>query len=136
MANKIITNFVFADALHLVRGREGKHGVHFILSVAYRAMFDIDIDIDGVTKSVTKTITVPPGFATDFASIPRMFQGIVQKLGPHIEAAVVHDYLCVDKPWTSKVAADVFYAGMLAGGTPKRLAWVMWKAVCWGGPRW
>jgi hypothetical protein len=128
VADKIITNFVFADDLWLFRNRESGNDALFILGVAYRAMFDMD--------GVTHTVTVPPGFQTDFASIPRVFQNVITKLGPHIEAAVVHDYLCVTKPWTSEVAADIFYAGMLAGGTPKRTAWIMWKAVCWGGPQW
>lgn len=42
----------------------------------------------GVTK-----ITVPAGFVTDFASIPRIFRIIIPKLGKWNKAAVVHDYL-------------------------------------------
>ncbi len=42
-------------------------------------------------------IVVPTGFETDFASIPRIFQNIIQVNGKHRKAAVVHDYLCVNK---------------------------------------
>jgi hypothetical protein len=39
-------------------------------------------------------IVVPAGYATDFASIPCMFQNIIQVNGRHRRPAVIHDYLC------------------------------------------
>lgn len=39
-------------------------------------------------------IVVPAGYATDFASIPRLFQNIIQVNGRHRKPAVLHDYLC------------------------------------------
>lgn len=39
-------------------------------------------------------ITVPTGYPTDFASIPRLFQSVIQVNGRHRKAAVIHDYLC------------------------------------------
>ena len=36
---------------------------------------------------------VPAGFTTDFASIPRIFQGLIPKHGRFDAAAIVHDYL-------------------------------------------
>jgi hypothetical protein len=38
-------------------------------------------------------VTVPVGFITDFASIPRIGRSIIQKDGPHRLPAVLHDYL-------------------------------------------
>ena len=38
-------------------------------------------------------ITVPIGFVTDFASIPRFARMIIPKLGRWNKAAVLHDYL-------------------------------------------
>ena len=40
-----------------------------------------------------ETITVPAGFETDFASVPRMFWNLIPPLGRYGEAAVVHDWL-------------------------------------------
>jgi hypothetical protein len=37
-------------------------------------------------------ITVPKGFVTDGASIPRIFWNIFYPLGPYFDAAVVHDW--------------------------------------------
>jgi hypothetical protein len=39
-------------------------------------------------------ITVPPGFKTDFASVPWFFRRFIPKTGKYNEAAVIHDYLC------------------------------------------
>lgn len=38
-------------------------------------------------------ITVPTGFLTDGASIPRAFWNILSPFGPYFPAALVHDYL-------------------------------------------
>lgn len=39
------------------------------------------------------TITVPAGFITDFASVPRLLWNILPPYGPAGKAAVIHDYL-------------------------------------------
>ena len=38
-------------------------------------------------------VTVPTGFVTDFASIPRIFWSLLRPDGEYAYAAVVHDYL-------------------------------------------
>ena len=38
-------------------------------------------------------LTVPAGFMTDLASVPRCFRWAVGRVGPYLEAAIVHDYL-------------------------------------------
>lgn len=40
-----------------------------------------------------KPVTVPPGFVTDFASIPRAFWSILPTDGPYVFAAIIHDFL-------------------------------------------
>ena len=44
-----------------------------------------------------REIIVPPKELTDFASIPRLFQNIIQVNGRHRKPAVVHDHLCEHK---------------------------------------
>jgi hypothetical protein len=44
-----------------------------------------------------REVVVPVGYRTNFASIPRLFQTIIQVNGRHRKAAVVHDYLCDNK---------------------------------------
>lgn len=40
-----------------------------------------------------EVVNVPPGFATDFASVPRPFWAIISPWGRHGRAAIVHDFL-------------------------------------------
>lgn len=42
------------------------------------------------------TITVPAGFITDGASIPRVFWTLLMPFGPYFAAAIIHDYLYSD----------------------------------------
>jgi len=39
------------------------------------------------------TVTIPTGFITDGASIPKVFWSILYPFGPYFPAALVHDYL-------------------------------------------
>jgi hypothetical protein len=48
-------------------------------------------------------VTVPTGFVTDFASIPRAFWSLLKPDGNYAWAAVVHDYLY----WTQTTSKDV-----------------------------
>jgi hypothetical protein len=41
----------------------------------------------------SEVVNVPPGFATDFASVPRPFRTIISPWGRHGRAAIVHDSL-------------------------------------------
>ena len=57
-------------------------------------------------------ITVPPGFITDFASIPRVFWPIIAPNGKHGKAAVIHDY-CYATACYRKLRSDrIFLEGM------------------------
>ena len=40
------------------------------------------------------TFTVPAGFVTDFASVPRVFVWLLPRYGRWTQAAILHDYLC------------------------------------------
>ena len=49
-----------------------------------------------IWQTDTDTITVPRGFISDGASVPRAFWWFCPPLrGPHARAAVLHDHLCV-----------------------------------------
>ena len=54
-------------------------------------------------------ISVPDGFVTDFASVPRLFWSFVSPTGRHSRAAVVHDYLYTQTE-VSQVVADAVFA--------------------------
>jgi len=70
-------------------------------------------------------ISVPAGYRTDLASVPRPFWSVFPPSGAYAPAAVVHDYLC-DRPCVcSRFLADAIFRELMAElGVPrwKRLA--------------
>ena len=46
---------------------------------------------------VTPEVTVPAGFITDGASVPRVFQNLVPAFHRYFMACIVHDYMCVHR---------------------------------------
>ena len=86
-----------------------------------------------------ETFTVPAGFTTDFASVPRVFTWLLPRYGTWTQAAILHDYL-----WSisgdgriDKYDADgIFNRSMRELGVPYLRRWIMWTAVRWAaGPR-
>lgn len=92
-----------------------------------------------MSPHIDYTVTVPEGFETDLASIPRMFTYILPINDRHRLAAVVHDYMYArrgvlpGKIVTRKQADQVFYEAMMALKVPKWKAWTMYRGVRAGG---
>lgn len=81
-----------------------------------------------------RTVEVPVGFTTDFASIPRLVWPIYPPYGDTWgKAAVVHDYLYATQPdWCSRKRADQeFLCGMKVLGCPWTRRTVMYQMVRW-----
>lgn len=83
-------------------------------------------------------ITVPEGFVTDLASIPRGLWNLLPKAGPYVKAAVVHDWLYWDgriegAPITRGDADGVFKRAMESVGVGAFKRNLIWLAVRVGG---
>jgi len=77
---------------------------------------------------------VPPEFYTDLASIPKWVpKWVAAKVGPHIEAAVLHDYIYVVCAFPKEVADALFLFVMEHDGVGRFQSWYMHKAVRLGG---
>lgn len=66
-------------------------------------------------------ITVPKGFLTDGASVPKMFWSIFDPFGEYFRAAVLHDFLYSTQgcAWlTRKECDDLFKEAMFNAGVP------------------
>ena len=61
-------------------------------------------------------IIVPAGFVTDLASIPRIFQGLIPKIGKHRLPAIVHDYLVRRQSFERRLADRIFLEAMKLQG--------------------
>ena len=94
----------------------------------------------------TDRITIPDGFETDLASVPRLFWALLPPQGAYERAAVLHDYLCVQlaaRQWprgsdgrilyvTSRHTDGLFRRVMREAGVGFVTRWVMWCGVRWG----
>lgn len=76
-----------------------------------------------------EVITVPVGFVTDFASIPRAFWSIIPPHGIYAKAAIIHDYLYTHGTKGRKYADDVFDEGMKVLGVSDFTRKAMYLAV-------
>jgi hypothetical protein len=80
----------------------------------------------------------PAGAVVDGASIPRVAWTVIGGPfeGRYRDASVIHDVFCESKSRAWKVVHETFYYAMLARGTPRWQAKVMYAAVYHFGPRW
>jgi len=73
--------------------------------------------------------TVPAKFVTDLASIPRVFQSLIPKLGRHNGPSVIHDRQYVEKTWKKRDVDRFFRATSKAAKVPYHRRILMWLAV-------
>ncbi|MFN3513442.1 MAG: DUF1353 domain-containing protein [Phenylobacterium sp.] len=76
------------------------------------------------------TIIVPPGFITDFTSIPRPLWRIEPPTGPSMKAAVVHDWLYASMHRPRAEADAIFSEALAVLGVPAAK-----RAMLYGGVR-
>ena len=62
------------------------------------------------------SITVPAGFVTEFASIPRVLWSELSPVGEHKLAAIVHDYLYWFQPCEREETDNLLMIAMSEGG--------------------
>jgi hypothetical protein len=90
-----------------------------------------------------KIIHVPVGFATDFASIPRLFWGILSPTGDYGKAAVIHDFLYRNggkwngEQYNRKQSDKVFLEGMVVLDVNPFVRWLIyWSVRLFAGGAW
>ena len=85
-------------------------------------------------------IVVPAGLITDLTSVPRLLRWAIGRVGPWLEAAIVHDYLYIawqDVPGRGPRAADRAFADavMLAAMRAAEVGPWTAAAIHWGVSR-
>lgn len=78
-------------------------------------------------------ITVPRGFVTDFASVPRIFWIILPPWGKYGKAAVLHDYLYQQGKFIRLLCDSIFFEAMTVLGVPRWQKWLIYLGVRLGG---
>ena len=134
---KRITGFWYETDLCLARLK--KRDCRFKSEDQYLVAKDyvVCLELDG---SKNMTITVPRGAITDLASVPRPFRGFVGRVGPHLEASIVHDWLYVEWQKSKRIPTDdmrlfsdrVMLAGMLASGMGCKAYVIYWAIRVFG----
>jgi hypothetical protein len=82
-------------------------------------------------------VSVPHGFVTDFASVPRFFWRVLPPTGEYGKAAVVHDWLYRTHLTSREEADRVFLEAMRDLGVAEWKARTMYRAVrLFGGKAW
>lgn len=87
-----------------------------------------------------KFVTVPAGFLTDGASVPRIFWDLFPPWGVYGQAAILHDWLCTNRVLTKNGDSNelkltqqevdlVLAAAMKALGTPWWKRTLIYRAV-------
>jgi hypothetical protein len=92
-----------------------------------------------------QVFSIPDGFATDLASVPRFFWSLLPPDGRYEKAAVLHDWLCTElararaggppAPATGRDTDALFRRVMAEGGVGFVTRWIMWCGVRWGAAK-
>lgn len=96
---------------------------------------DCDCESDApLPERCDTAVTVPAGFLTDFASIPRVVWSVIgHPAGRYAQAAVLHDWMYRSGSVRRSRADELFRESMLVLGVPAWQRWAMWAAVRVGG---
>jgi hypothetical protein len=87
------------------------------------------------SETLGQEITVPSGFFTDLASVPRLFRWLVPVANAkNRKAAIVHDYLCTEAAQKfygidQRMADKIFREALAVCNVHPVGQWVMWTPV-------
>ena len=139
-----VVDFDYRSPLHLTRSiqavqRRAGEDADYVLAEPYESTVTVR-PRDGA-EAVDLPLAVPAGMLTDLSSVPRWGRWLVGRVGPHLEASIVHDWLYVAwqveglEPTDTmrKFADDVFLAAMRKAGVGSVMSWLIHRAVRLGG---
>lgn len=90
-----------------------------------------------VIGSSGKSVTVPAGFVTDYASVPRSLQWMIGKQGRYSRATVLHDFLYWTQICSRKQSDNLLWIMMAQSGVPGTQRSTITDGVeLGGGPAW
>ena len=134
---KCITGFRFKTDLCLARLKERDPRFRPEQQYIVAKNYIVCVELDGKEKLSLK---VPRGLLTDLASVPRPFRPFVGRVGPHLEASIIHDYLYIawqirGLPPTDDMrlfSDKVMLAAMLASGMGCKAHAIYWAIRFFG----
>lgn len=82
-------------------------------------------------KRTGRTIRVPSGFVTDFASVPWYARSAISVLGRHSIPAIVHDYLYWEQRCSREQSDAILFDAMEEYKSSKWQQWLIYYSVHW-----
>ncbi|HGJ3207286.1 TPA: DUF1353 domain-containing protein, partial [Salmonella enterica subsp. enterica serovar Anatum] len=82
-----------------------------------------------LSEDISDIISVPAGFVTDLATVPRIFWTLMPPDGKYAKAAIIHDWMYDNALRTKKEADKIFLDGMTVLGVPRWKRTIMYYAV-------
>lgn len=82
-----------------------------------------------VYRGTDQEFTVPAGFVTDFASIPRLVVWLIPRYGVYTKAAILHDFVSGGDEVNHADADGLFRRALRELGVSVPRRWMMWAAV-------
>lgn len=116
-----------------VRGPNGALHVGKFADRTYFTLGPIGWEPEGEQASHYELVSVPPGFVTDFASIPRIFWSLLPPDGPYCYAAIIHDYLYWEQSLPRDKADEVLKMCMKDFGVDSATIATIFNGVRFGG---
>ncbi len=123
------TDLELTRSIEAVQVRKGEDA-EYVVSEDYKVSFALDAE--------RRTIVVPRGMLTDLSSVPRITRPIIDRVGPHLEASIVHDFLYVawqDIPGHGardddrRFADELFKVAMAEAEVHSVKRWLIYQAV-------
>lgn len=94
------------------------------------------LDEPMIYRGTRDTFTVPQGYVTDFATVPRIVAWLIPRYGRYTPAAILHDYLITDVLPAGEIEPNdvdgLFRRVMRELGVSTARRWLMWAGVRWG----
>lgn len=134
-----ITEFEYVTPLRLCRGmkavqRRKGDDADYVVSEPYTVRFKLD--------GGQREITVPQGMLTDLSSVPAAARPLIGRVGPHLEASIVHDFLYI--AWQDikdrgardedrEFADKLFRVGLETARVGRTRRFLIYNAVRWFG---
>ncbi len=88
-------------------------------------------------NDLPRNLTVPKGFVTDLATVPRLFWQALPPSGRYGPAAIIHDWLYWQQATTREIADTIFLVVMEELDVTVATRRSMWASVrIFGGPAW
>jgi hypothetical protein len=78
---------------------------------------------------IDRNTSVPIGFKTDLASLPRFLWAVFPPYGKYLRAAIIHDFLLSDYRVNPEIAHNIFHKIMLEDGVNPLTAFFFYQFV-------